>query len=249
MSTPAANLAGRRIVITRSADDCAEWANEIARRGGAPVVLPCIDCEMLDSPDLRAALDPAAADADWLIFTSRRGVDAFGALRPAPLAPHTRIATVGAATAAAAEERFGRADLIGRGGTAEALAATLIAEGRLDTRPNVVIAVAANAGDVLARELTAAGARCTRFDVYRTIPARETAPKRAWSSLGADNVVFASPSAVEGFVHQVAIDAPIAVYTIGPSTSAAARAAGLTVTAEAREPSLEAILEAMQWRN
>ena len=39
------------------------------------------------------------------------------------------------------------------------------------------------------------------------------------------------------------------VYTIGPATTAAARGAGLAVTAEAREPSLEGILEAMQWRN
>jgi uroporphyrinogen-III synthase len=39
------------------------------------------------------------------------------------------------------------------------------------------------------------------------------------------------------------------VYTIGPSTTAAARSAGLEVTAEAREPSFEGILEAMQWRN
>jgi uroporphyrinogen-III synthase len=67
--------------------------------------------------------------------------------------------------------------------------------------------------------------------------------------LRVDNVVLASPSAVTGFVHQVQIDVPVAVYTIGPSTTAAARSAGLEVTAEAREPSLEGILEAMQWRN
>jgi uroporphyrinogen-III synthase len=38
------------------------------------------------------------------------------------------------------------------------------------------------------------------------------------------------------------------VYTIGPSTTAAAREAGLAVTAEAREPSLEGLVEAMQWK-
>ncbi len=66
--------------------------------------------------------------------------------------------------------------------------------------------------------------------------------------LGADNVVFASPTAVKGFVQQVSVDVAVNVYTIGPSTSAAARAAGLVVTAEAREPSLEGILESMQWQ-
>jgi uroporphyrinogen III methyltransferase/synthase len=108
--------------------------------------------------------------------------------------------------------------------------------------------LAENAGDTLERALTAAGAICTRFNVYRTIPASPAATKRAMSTFGADNVIFASPTAVQGFVQQVTVDVPIKVYTIGPSTSAAARAAGLTVTAEAREPSLEGILESMQWQ-
>jgi uroporphyrinogen-III synthase len=50
-------------------------------------------------------------------------------------------------------------------------------------------------------------------------------------------------------VHLVEVDVAAKVYTIGPSTTAAARRAGLAVTAEAREPSFEGILEAMQWRN
>jgi uroporphyrinogen-III synthase len=66
------------------------------------------------------------------------------------------------------------------------------------------------------------------------------------SSLGAASVVLASPSAASGFVHQVELDAPVEIYTIGPSTTAAAQALGLAVTAEAREPSLDGILEAMQ---
>ncbi|HEY3518884.1 MAG TPA: uroporphyrinogen-III synthase, partial [Gammaproteobacteria bacterium] len=59
----------------------------------------------------------------------------------------------------------------------------------------------------------------------------------------------ASPSAVTGFVRTVDVDAAVSVYTIGPSTTAAARGAGLKVTAEAREPSFEGILEAMQWQS
>jgi uroporphyrinogen-III synthase len=50
-------------------------------------------------------------------------------------------------------------------------------------------------------------------------------------------------------MNQVDTDAHINVFTIGPSTSAAARRAGLAVTAEAREPSFNGILEAMQWRS
>ena len=246
--TPVAHTTPRRrVLLTRSEEDNAEWATTLAERGTEPVALPCIHCEPIDTPALRAGLTTATADADWLTFTSRRGVEAFAVLHPAPL-PRTRVAVVGAATAAAAREVLGHVDLVGRDGTAASLGTTLARDGDLSYKRRVLLALAENAGDALERMLTAAGARCTRFDVYRTIPAPPAATKRAMSSLGADNVIFASPTAVKGFVQQVALDAPIKVYTIGPSTSAAARAAGLTVTAEAREPSLEGILESMQWQ-
>jgi uroporphyrinogen III methyltransferase / synthase len=246
--TPAAGAVARpRVLLTRSAEDNAEWAGRLAERGAEPVALACIHCERIDSPALRTKLTAAATQADWLAFTSRRGVESFAALcsaRPR----NARVAVVGAATGDAAHEHLGRVDLVGRGGTAAALGETLVSDGDLARRPHVLLALAENAGDTLERALTAAGARCTRFDVYRTIPAPESATKRAMSALGADNVIFASPTAVRGFVQQVAVDAPVNVYTIGPSTSAAARDAGLSVTAEAREPSLEGILECMQWQ-
>ena len=239
-------LAGARVLITRSEDDCAEWAAELERRGARAVLLPCIRSEPIDTPELRAALRQAVAHADWLVLTSRRGVEACTRLLgPSALAARTRVATVGAATADAARERLGRADLVG-GGNAAALGAALTADARFTRGARVVLALAANASDTLERSLTATGARCARFDVYRTIPAPPAASKRALSSLGAERVVLASPSAASGFVHQVDLDTPVAIYTIGPSTTAAARALGLSVTAEAREPSLEGILEAMQ---
>ena len=177
----------------------------------------------------------------------RRGGASSAAPRAAArvtLPGRTRVATVGAATADAARTLLGRADVLG-GGNAAALGAALTSDERVPGA-RVVLALAANARDELEQRLATAGARCTRFDVYRTIPAPLAAPKRALSSLGAERVVLASPSAASGFVHQVDLDVPVAIYTIGPSTTAAARALGLDVTAEAREPSLEGILEAMQ---
>jgi uroporphyrinogen-III synthase len=236
-----------RVLVTRSEEDCAAWAERLRARGARPVTLPCIHCETLDTPALRAALAASAAEADWLVFTSRRGVEAFVALGGRRHA-RARIAVVGAGTAAAVDESLGRVDLVG-GGTAALLAGALAASGALARGARVLLALAANVGDVLERELTAAGARCTRLEVYRTVPAPAAATKRAMSALGADNVLLASPSAVTGFVHQVEIDMPVYIYTIGPSTTAAAVHEGLAVTAEAREPSLEGLLEAMKWRN
>ncbi len=247
MTPAAAAGAGRRVLLTRSEEDCREWAERLTAAGALPVVLPCIQCETIDTPPLRRALAAALADAAWLVFTSRRGVEAFTALGGAVPA-QTKIAVVGAGTAAAAERSLGRVDLVGGGGTAALLAESLLASGALAHAPRVLLPLAENAGDTLERALSAAGARCTRLDVYRTVPAPPARAKRAMSSLGADNVILASPTAVTGFTNQVLVDMPIELFTIGPSTSAAARTAGLTVTAEARTPSLDGILEAMQWQ-
>jgi len=239
----------KRILLTRSEEDCVEWAARLAQHGAEAVAMPCIRTEPIASPAHKAALSAALAEADWLVFTSRRGVDAFFALAATMPREQCRIAVVGAATAEAAKAALGRVDLVGAGGTAASLAATLVASGDLGHHPRVVLALAENAGDTLERALQGAGARCTRIDLYRTVPAPPAEPRRPLSALRVDNVVLASPSAVTGFVHLVDVDAAVSVYTIGPSTTAAARLAGLAVTAEAREPSFEGIMEAMQWRN
>jgi uroporphyrinogen-III synthase len=248
MIPPIASTVARRVLLTRSEEDCAEWAERLARHGAESVALPCIRCEPIATPAAKAALNAAVPSSDWLVFTSRRGVEAFVALEPPALPSQCRVGVVGAATAEAAKAALGRVDVVG-GGTAAALGAMLVDLGELILHPRVLLAVAENAGDTLERTLEAAGATCTRVEVYRTVPAPAVEPRRPLSTLRVDNVVLASPSAVTGFLHLVDVDAPVSFYTIGPSTTAAARGAGLPVTAEAREPSFDGILEAMQWRS
>ena len=245
----AAPLAGRRILLTRAAEDSAAWRAELERLGAEAVALPCIAPEPLDTPELRRALAEALASADWLVFTSRRGVEAAARLGAAAhVGPSVRTAAVGTATARAVEEAFGRPALIGAG-TGERLAEALVQEAGVGHGQRVVLAVATGARSALEERLAAAGAEVTRLEVYRTAAVPPAARKVALSALGVDAIVLASPSAVTGLLNQVEIDAPAAVYTIGPTTSAAARASGLNVTAEAREPSFPAVLEAIRCRN
>jgi uroporphyrinogen-III synthase len=235
---------GQRVIVTRSAEDCAEWVAQLERTGAEVVVYPCITTQSIDTPELRAALAASAAKADWLILTSARGVERFAALHPGALAPHTRLAVVGAATAEAARRAFGRVDHTGAG-TALSLAESLIARREWAPGARCLIAVAENAAALLERTLAAAGGVCERFDVYRTISTPSRGPKQPLSALHADKILFASPTAVAGFANQVEVNTAIDVFTIGPTTSAAARSHGLRVTAEARMPSLEGLLEAM----
>lgn len=249
MTPQAAKNSRPRVLLTRSEEDCAEWAARFARHGVDSVALPCIHCEPIATPASKAALAAALPGTDWLVFTSRRGVEAFVALEPPALPERCRIAVVGASTGETAKTALGRVDVVGTGGTGAALAATLLDVGELHRHSRVLLALAENAADTLEDALAAAGAECTRVDVYRTVPAPPAARRRPLSSLHVDNVVLASPSAVTGFVHQVDLDVPAEVYTIGPSTTAAAYRAGLAVKREAAQPSFEGVLEAMQWRN
>jgi uroporphyrinogen-III synthase len=279
-------LHGRRVLITRARDDAEEWADALRAAGADAIVFPCIECELLDDAAHRCELAAALADADWLVLTSRRGVEAVQTLRPEPLPPGLKLAAVGPATARAAESAFGPVALISARGTAADLAATLVATvgrtpavrsgedagrnkgttpvaapgpGKTSATPpgtrrgahpvRVVAAVAENAPTVLETALRKGGLDCTRVNVYRTLPAGPDSARTTLSALGAECILLASPSAVTGLTHRLDFDRDAAIYTIGPSTTAAAQAQGLVVTAQAREPTLQGLLEIMQCAN
>jgi len=237
-------LKKRRVLITRSGEDSADWAAQLALHGAEAVSHACITTELIDTEVLRAKLASGTTAADWLVFTSRRGVEAFAELHAKALARQTRIAAVGDATGQAAVAKLGRVDHVGSG-TAALLGDSLTALPDFKRGMHCVLPVAANASTELERRLTAAGAVCTRFDVYRTRPAPKLAQKQPLSSLRVDTILFASPTAVQGFTNQFDLDTDVSVFTIGSSTTAAARSHGIAVTGESRTPSFEGLLEAM----
>lgn len=239
-----ASLTGRKLLVTRSADDSAEWADALAAEGAMPIVFPCVRSEPLGDTALAHALMQAVAQADWLVCTSRRGVDRVADLIGTRLPDGLKVAAVGATTAAHFRNRFGRVDLTGEG-TAALLGRALAARPDIGKGKRIVLALARNAGPELAASLRAAGAAIERFDVYRTVPAEPLARRQPLSDLGCDAVIFASPTAVAGFANQVDVDENGVFVTIGPSTSKAVRERRWDVFAEAREPNLSGIIASM----
>lgn len=237
-------LAGRKILLTRGAEDSADWADVLAGEGASPIVFPCIATEPFDDPQLAAAIAEAIQKAEWIIFTSRRGVDALAALFGTDLPTSVKIAAVGKATAESCVARFGNVHHIG-GGTAESLGAELANDPSIRAGAHCLLALAANAGRLLERLLSGAGASVARYHVYRVVPIEPSGSKRSLSALDCDTVILASPSAVTGFDNQVNVDTAAQFVTIGPSTSAAVRALDWNVAAEAKEPSLSGIIESM----
>ena len=236
------SVSEKRVLVTRSDEDCAEWAAKLEAAGAHVVMLPCIRTEPIDNEKLRDRVHAQITDTDWLVFTSRRGVAAFASLLKNELPTRVKIAVVGPATADTAVIAFGHADLVSEAGTAASLAQAL--ETRITEQGNVLLALAENADETIEQAL--APTNCTRLSVYRTIPVDVAEPKCKFSALGADTVLLASPSAVQGFTNQVELDKPAAIFTIGPATNAAAQTAGLDVTGQALTPSLEGLMEAIE---
>ncbi|MGH7654338.1 MAG: uroporphyrinogen-III synthase [Gemmatimonadaceae bacterium] len=242
-----APLAGRRVLVTRALEDAAAWADRLAALGADPVILPCIRTELLDDAATRTQLAAALRDADWLCIMSPRGADAVARIA-GPLASAIRVAVVGTATAHAVVAALGRQPYVASGGTSRALGEELLREIKMDVaaRPRVVVASSLggrrDAEDTLGR----GGIAVTRVDVYRTIPAGRAGAPRDLAGEGIGDVLLASPSAVEGLLNQAAFPGATRLFTIGPTTSAAVIAAGLSVSGEAMRPDLDSLVEAMQ---
>jgi uroporphyrinogen-III synthase len=188
----------------------------------------------------------AVETADWLVLTSARGVRETADLLEDALPRRVRIAAVGPATAAAVEKRFGRINWVCHRGTGEALARDLAGLFALEYESGaqrVVVAAADRARRHLEEVLEQYDHEVVRVPVYRTVAAAPREPRRDLAADGVDVILLASPSAVEGLLNQAVVHEQARIVTIGPVTSDAVRAAGLTVAAEAARPSLEGLLE------
>ena len=164
--------------------------------------------------------EPVHAEGyDWLIVTS---VNAARELRRRLRGRPQRVAAIGAATATA----LGGADLIPAVSTQEGLLAEL-------PRPvgRVLFAGAEGARRLLVEELEA-----DFVALYRTV---ELEPAQLPA---AELVVLASPSAARAFAR---FGLPRPAVSIGPETSAAARAAGVRVVAEADTHDLDGLVAAI----
>lgn len=80
---------------------------------------------------------------------------------------------------------------------------------------------------------------------YRTVPAVPTAAQQL-AAFSADAVLFASGSAARAWVQVLGTSGPPIVVSMGPTTTAAAQAAGLKVSVEAADHSLSGMVDALE---
>ncbi len=247
-------LFGRRILVPRPRSQAAETVAAIRARGAEPVVFPVVELTPPPAPEAFAAAVAGLHHHDWVVFTSANGVTAtFAELerqrRDARAFGGARVAAIGPRTAAALERRGIVADRIADAYVAESLADALL-EGGPPGR--VLLLRAAEAREVLPERLLAAGCRVDVVAAYETRPIGDAAQAELRALVAAgrvDTVLLTSGSIARAFaaaLGPVRLEHPPLIASIGPVTSAAARAAGLEVGVEAAVYTVEGLLDALE---
>ena len=228
-------LAGRRVVVTRAAEQAGELVALLERVGATAVVVPLVEIVRESAAvDALSALNPA--EFDWLVVTSPNGARAYLAMHSsAPL----NVAAVGATTAAA----------LGAGGVNVTLVpGDQSADGLLAVFPSgngrVLLVQAVDAQPTMAAGLRRSGWNVTGISPYRSAPAHLTAGQQL-AAMSADAVLFTSGSAARAWVGVFGQTTPPIVVAIGPQTALAVEQTGLKVSLVAADHSLPGLVAAL----
>ena len=239
-------LAGKSVVVTRTRSQASQLRAMLEALGADVVEAPVL--QIRPTTEELTTDERVSSRWDWLVFSSQNAVEAFFAAltaagRDARSLGGTKVATVGAATAASLQ-RFGvLADFVPSTATGPCLAAELprvhgarilLGEGSLSDGP-------------LSDGLRNRGAHVERVKLYVTEPAPLDDELRE-RVLAADAITFASASSATFLAQALDESAPAAstrLCAIGPQAAAATRASFGRADAEAREPSLAGLVAAV----
>jgi uroporphyrinogen III methyltransferase/synthase len=250
-------LFGCRVVVTRSREQAGTLAGKLHDLSAEVLEVPTIK---LDAPTRRQDLIDALLELnsyDWLVFTSPNGVTTFfeyffRQFHDMRDIGGARIAAVGPATANKLKELRLQVDLM----PDEALAANIAeAFSEFESIENLKICLlrAEVANSELPNALEAMGAIVDDIACYKTVPETEdvTGTSAKLQESGADWITFTSGSTVENFHARFDLPAlvkkfpQIKLASIGPETSKALAALELKPTIEAKDHTIDGLVEAL----
>lgn len=235
-------LAGKRVLVTRAAEQAGGLAAELERLGAEVLFLPVVRYEEpLDKGPIDKALRDLA-EFDWLVVTSQnvvRFVD--GRLQRVKGSASTglpKVAAVGPATAEAAQEAGWPVEFVASRFQGAALAEEL---GQRLRGCKVLLPRSDRAGGELPEALRRVGADVTEVVAYRTVRADFPGSRAVEDICAVDAITFASPSAFRFFCDAMGekrmreLAGVVAIAAIGPVTAQAIRETGMPVHVEAEE--------------
>jgi uroporphyrinogen-III synthase len=248
-------LQGKRVVVTRAAEQSENLIRELRERGAQPVLLPLVAFE---PPDDLAALDRAIASArsyDWLLLTSQNALRALqercapGTKSLSKAMEGVRVAAVGPATAESARDVGLAVAYVAEKHQGVALAVELAQELK---GKKVLLPRSDRANAELINVLKGIGAQVTEVVAYKTVRPTDQRLQKCEPILdAADAVLFFSPSAVHHLQDIVgsekfrSLSGRVAFAAIGPVTGEALRQAQVTQFVLAQDSTVAAILNAV----
>jgi uroporphyrinogen-III synthase len=248
-------LAGRRILVTRAAQQAGKLSNGLSDLGAIPVEVPVLEIGPPASPEALDRVLRQISQYDWVIFTSANTVGALKAhgeqIGVAAREAGAKVAAVGAATAEAARAAGWAVNLIPESYVAEGLVASFRNESMNGKR--ILLARAEVARDVIPDALRQAGAMVDVVDAYRNvIPESAPGQLRRALAMGLDAATFTSSSSVTHLAdvaRRANVGFPFAgvpAVSIGRVTSGTLRAAGWEPAAEADPHDIPGLIAAVE---
>ncbi len=252
-------MAGRvtslRIAVTRAAGKAESLSTRLQAAGVRVHEIPLTRIARLDQAPLHSALR-SLDDVRWILLTSVNAVeclaDAARATNSHDAIADRYVAVVGEVTAQAAESQGWRADMVPAQFTAEGLLDEFASRGDV-AGTTALYPCAAGARDVLPDGLRALGAVVQVVPCYESVPDSDGQQHlaRMLAAGDLDLITVAAPSAVDALAEALPPEQAgrVALASIGPITSKAARQAGFRVAVEANPYTAEGLVRAiLEWR-
>jgi uroporphyrinogen III methyltransferase / synthase len=250
-------LFGKNILITRTKEQSNRMAHQILINGGQPILFPTIK---IVPPETDTRMDECLNDInkyDWIIFTSVNGVENFFSRffeirEDIRVMAGPRLAAIGPVTAQAIRKRGLKVDVTAHEFVAEGLLSQFspqMVEGK-----RFLIPRAEKARIVLPEGLVRLGGDVDAVPFYKTCAPTDNDVKKIREMLvkgDIDAITFTSSSTVKHFCEMLGEkDVPsllerVAVASIGPITTATAVDHGLSVSIEAKEYTIDGLLDAL----
>jgi uroporphyrinogen-III synthase len=209
-----------RVIVTRPRAQAEPLLAALRERGFEPVSCPVIETEAIDDGPIDVT------GYDWVIVTSANGATELATRHEGEL---PRVAAIGESTAAA---------LAAHGIAVDFVPSLASQDGLLAEFPRPV-GRALFVGAERARRLLAEELPTDFRAAYRTVELEPSPPE-------GDLVLLASPSAAQAWAR---LGSTVPAITLGPQTTEAARAAGLSVVAEADTQDVAGLVNsAAVWR-
>lgn len=250
-------LFGQRVIVTRARHQASVLSSAIEELGGDAYEFPAVEVAVPSDPDRLIEIIKDLKQFQWIIFTSVNGVEEFfKVFRQQDMDIRDllgiNVVAIGPATKTALENRCLKVAFV-----PEEYRAEKIIEGLSDwvlPGQNVLLARAEEARDILPESLKRLGAHVWDIPVYRTVmgSANREELRDLLEYKNVSAVTFTSSSTVCNFMQlldgDIRLLEGVKLYSIGPVTSKTAREYGLTVYREAKEYTIEGLIEAMKGR-